>query len=89
MRKNSKTCSWRGIALGTSTHWELSSWKATLSVLLNTTLNVCQPCALAAKEDNSVRGCIRQCCLMRPLLECWVHFYALEYKKDIDTLEIV
>jgi len=65
---------------------ESNSAEKALNVLLDTKLNVGQPRVLAAKEDNSILGCIRQCCLIMPY---WVHFYALDYKKDIDTLETV
>ncbi|KAK4818025.1 hypothetical protein QYF61_004149 [Mycteria americana] len=72
-----------------------------LGILVNTTLNMGQQCALAAKVAKGILGCIRRSvasrsrevilplysALVRPHLECWVQFWAPQYKreaKDVD-----
>jgi len=56
---NAKSCSWGGMTPCTSTHWELTRWKAALQKnilrsLEDSKLNTHQQCALAAKKVNSL-----------------------------------
>jgi len=62
--------------------------------------NMSQHCALLAKKANDVLNCIKQSIasrprvmilssssvLMKPHWECWVHFWAPQYKRDMDIL---
>lgn len=70
-------------------------------MLLYTTFNTSQHCALTAKVANSALGCIRQSIdnrlsevilplcylLVRPHVECWIQCWAAQYKRDINALE--
>jgi len=72
-----------------------------LVILMGSKLNMCQQCALATKKVNGSFGCVRQSiarrsrvvtfcsALVRPHLECWVQFWAHQYKTVMDILERV
>ena len=63
-------------------------------------MNLSQQCALVPKKMNGVLGCVRQSidsrwrevilplcsALVRPHLECWVQFWAPQYRRDTDIL---
>jgi len=82
-----------------------SSWKAAWRkrTIVETKLNMSQQCALTAKKANGILGCTRKCiasrlrqvilplysALVRPHLEYFVHYWALQYKRDVDILERV
>ncbi|PKU48259.1 hypothetical protein llap_1453 [Limosa lapponica baueri] len=74
-----------------------------LEILADTKLTMSQQSVFAAKEDSGMLGCIRQSTtsmsrvvilpfysvLVRSHLECWVHFWAPQYKTDMELLERV
>ncbi|GAB0202845.1 mitochondrial enolase superfamily member 1 [Grus japonensis] len=86
-----------------ATHLESSLAEEDSRVLVDTKLNMSWQCALAAKKANGILGCIRQSIasrlrevilplysvLVRPHLECCVHFWAPQYKRDMDILKRV
>lgn len=91
-RKNPRT----KYGLGT-TQLESSLAEKDLGVVMDTTLNMSQQCALVAKEANGILGCIMQSvasrlmevnpslylAMVRPYLESSVLFWAPQYKRDI------
>lgn len=70
---------------------------------MDTSLNVSQQNNLATRKDKGILGCMRRSvanrsmemifplssALVGPHSECWVQFWALQYKRDTDLLDKV
>lgn len=65
---------------------------------MDTKLTKSQQCTLVARKANSIPGCVSKkeegilslyAAVVRPQLGCYIHFWPLQYKKDVDTLEPV
>lgn len=95
---SARSCPWDGAALALCTGWgnvglDSSTTERDRGVLVGSTLNLSQKCALAAREDNRTLGCIRPSAAGRwlilllcsalepPHLELWVQFCILQHKK--------
>lgn len=80
---------------------ESSPVERVLGVLVDSSFNVSQQCALTAKRTNCILGCIKNSItsqskeviiplysvLVWPHLEYCVHFWALPFRKDVKALE--
>lgn len=83
------------------TNWQRGSLEKDLKVLADTKSTVSQQCALATKNAHSLLGCVRESiasrsrkviiplysALVRPHLECQIHFCASWYKRDVYILD--
>ncbi|KAJ7419876.1 hypothetical protein BTVI_23631 [Pitangus sulphuratus] len=99
LRRNNSRCQH---GLGTDL-LETSSVDKDLGILVHHKLSVSQQCSLVAKKDNGVLECIGKIitsrskeviqpfysALVRPHLECYVPFWAPQYKRDLELLEQV
>lgn len=69
-----------------------------MNIKLNIKLNMNQQCIFAARKANCMPGCISKnddmiislsSAIVRPQLRCYIHFWPLQNKKNIDNLESV
>lgn len=101
---SARSCPWDGAALALCTgqgnvRLESSAAESDEGVLVGSTLNLSQKCALADREDNSALRCIRPSTAGRwlivllcfalepPHLQHWVQFCMLQHKKVKKLLE--
>ncbi|KAJ7424168.1 hypothetical protein BTVI_07456 [Pitangus sulphuratus] len=82
---------------------ESRSLKRDLGILMDNKLSMSQQCVLVAKKSKSIQGGIRKSitsksrevilplysALVRQHLQCWIQFWASQYKRDMELLEWV